>query len=123
MKYLLALLLILPVSSWAKTETYSCLYSSFSNGQIIKKTMDPSPMNFITDDSVGKAYMMMERDKSVRELQLYVRKMYVAFLEITPTGNLVTTTIDSKLNVVHSRNVVIEGKLGVTQFYGKCTKH
>ncbi len=44
----------------------------------------------------------------------------IAFLEVTATGNLMTTTIDSNGVSAHSRHTVAMGELLASQFYGTC---
>ena len=44
----------------------------------------------------------------------------LTFLEITPIGNISTTTIDAKGNSVHSRNIVLSDGLIPSQYYGTC---
>lgn len=42
------------------------------------------------------------------------------FIEVTPTGAVMTTTIDNEGATVHSRHTVILGNLSPSQHYGNC---
>ena len=47
----------------------------------------------------------------------------ISFIEITGLGNVMSTTIDKKMNSVHSRNSVgFSGELIPSQYYGSCVK-
>ena len=118
MKYLLTILLLLPVNVMAETTNYSCNYTSYSNIEGNHKVKDKFELNFIIDRTTGKSYLLGNAGSSeVRALESEDR---IAFLEVTTTGNLMTTTIDSKLNSVHSRNTVMLGEIIPSQYYGEC---
>ena len=44
----------------------------------------------------------------------------LSFMEITPSGGIITTTVDMHGDAVYSRNIIIQGKLIPNQCYGKC---
>ena len=44
----------------------------------------------------------------------------VTFVEVTPSGNVMTTTIARDGAAVHSRNAIIGGELSPSQYYGTC---
>lgn len=54
------------------------------------------------------------------EVKMLISELGFTFIEITGAGNVITTTIDSAGDSVHSRNTVIGGKLVPTQYYGNC---
>ena len=118
MKYLLAFLLLLPISVIAETTNYSCNYTSYSDNEGNHKVKDKFELNFIVDSATGKSYLLGNAGSS--EVKALEAEDRVAFLEITATGNIMSTAIDSKLNSVHSRNTIMYGELLPSQYYGKC---
>lgn len=118
MRYLLIFLLLLPICAIAETVNYSCNYTSYSDSKGNHKVKDKFELNFIIDRATGKSYLLGNAGSS--EVQLIESKDRVAFLELTDTGNIMSTAIDSKLDSVHSRNTVMFGELLPSQYYGKC---
>lgn len=118
MKYLLSFLLLLPISVVAEITNYSCNYTSYSNSEGNHKVEDKFELNFIVDHTTGKNYLLGNAGSS--EVKVLESQDRIAFLEITDTGNFMSTAIDSKLNSVHSRNTVMFGELLPSQYYGKC---
>jgi len=70
-------------------------------------------------DSKNKAYM--KGNVGVAEVTPSAQLGGVSFIEKTPAGNIMLTTIDNNGNAVHSRHTVIFGELVPSQSYGKCT--
>lgn len=118
MKYLLPLLALFPICVMAETTNYSCNYTSYSNSEGNHKVKDKFELNFIIDSKTNKSYLLGNAGSS--EVKVLESKDRVAFLEVTATGNIMTTAIDSKLNSVHSRNTIIRSELLPSQYYGKC---
>ncbi len=118
MKLICILLLFIPVISFAGTSTYICNYTSFSDHEGNHKVKKQFKLNFIVDEKINKSYMLGNNGSS--EIKLIKSKGQLAFIELTTTGNIMTTSIDSKLKSVHSRNTVIFGELLPSQYYGKC---
>ena len=118
MKYSLIFMLLLPMSALAETVNYSCNYTSYSDSEGNHKVKDKFELNFIIDRATGKSYLLGNVGSS--EVKALESKDRVAFFEITATGNIMTTAIDSKLNSVHSRNTIMYGELLPSQYYGKC---
>jgi len=110
-------LLLFPTIVLANTTTYSCNYTSYSNKEGNHKVKEKFELNFIVD-STGKSYMLGNNGSS--EVKSLKSKNQIAFLEITTSGNIMTTAIDSSLKSVHSRNSVMFGKMIPSQYYGKC---
>ena len=103
----------------ASTITFVCNYDSYSNEEGNHKAEEGFVLTFIVDTENGKAYMVGNQgSEEVTAIQNKIGGM--AFIEVTGTGNVMTTAIDTKGNSVHSRNTSIAGELLPSQYYGKC---
>lgn len=117
-KWFLLVLFCMPVLVFAEPTTYSCNYTTTSDQEGNHKIKEKFELNFIVDKAAGKSYLLGNNGSA--EVQLLESKDQLAFFEVTATGNIMTTAIDSKLNSVHSRNTVMFGELLPSQYYGKC---
>ncbi|MBZ0105158.1 MAG: hypothetical protein K8H84_05965 [Sulfuricella denitrificans] len=118
MKLAAFLLLLLPALAFADTTTYSCNYTRYSDQEGGHKVKEKFELNFIVDKAAGKSYLLGNNGST--EVKLIESSDQLAFLEVTSTGNIMTTAIDRKLNSVHSRNSVMFGEMLPSQYYGKC---
>ena len=118
MKYLLCIMLIIPVCAIAVTTNYKCSYTSYSDQEGNHKVKEIFEINFIVDRATGKSYMLGNTGSS--EVKALESKDRIAFIEVTVSGNIMTTAIDSKHNSVHSRNTIMFGELSPSQYYGEC---
>ena len=118
MRYLIIFMLLIPIRVIAETVNYSCNYTSYSDSEGNHKVKDNFELNFIIDRATGKSYLLGNAGSS--EVKSFESEDRVTFIEVTPTGNIMSTAIDSKLNSVHSRNTIIFGELLPSQYYGKC---
>lgn len=118
MKFITMLLFLLPTISFANTSTYVCNYSSYSDQEGNHKVKKKFELNFIVDKKADKSYMLGNNGST--EIKLIKSSDQLAFIEITATGNIMSTSIDSKLNSVHSRNSVMFGEMLPSQYYGIC---
>jgi len=46
----------------------------------------------------------------------------LAFVEMIDGGKVLTTSIDEAGKSVHSRNIILEGRISPSQYYGTCSK-
>ena len=118
MKLLAIILMLIPSVAFGETITYICDYSSYSDVEGNHKVKEKFVLNFIVDSKTEKGYLLGNQGSS--EVTVLQTEDKISFLEVTGTGNLMTTAIDSKSNSVHSRNTVILGDLMPSQYYGKC---
>lgn len=118
MKLIVYLLLLLPSITFADTTTYSCNYTSYSDRKGNHKVKEIFEINFIVDKAAGKSYIL--GNNGIAEVKLLESSDQLAFFEVTASGNVMTTAIDSKLDSVHSRNSVVFGEMLPSQYYGKC---
>lgn len=123
MKSILIVFLILfcmPIITYGANKTIICNYYSYSDENGNHKLKDKLVLTFIIDKIKGAAYVIGRKGKDrVRVIPSGVRGS-MSFIEITGTGNVITTAIDSKGESVHSRNIFINGKIIPTQCYGQC---
>ena len=80
-------------------------------------------IDFVVTEKFKKGIMIGNNGSSdVQIIPIFQDEEFrgLTFLEITPVGNISTSTIDGKGNSVHSRNIVLSGGLVPTQYYGTC---
>jgi len=113
------LLLFIP-SAFCETETIICQYPTYSNREGNHTNKEKFILTFIIDKENGKAYILGNVGSD--EVLMVSKKTGdgFTFIEVTPAGNVMTTTVDSKGGTVHSRNTVIDGELVPGQYYGTC---
>lgn len=100
------------------TTTFVCSYPSYSNEEGNHRTKGQFTLTFVVDSSKGTAYVIGEEGSA--EVKMIAEKDAVTFIEVTPGGNVMTTTITANGQSVHSRNTVIAGKIVPSQNYGHC---
>ena len=115
----LTMLLTIPVTAFSETRTYTCIYPSYSDGNRIQKVKREFKLIFIVDSSKKTAHLVGSMGSTEVSASPVIGGGFT-FIEITEGGNVMTTSIDSKLKSVHSRNVIIDGWLIPTQYYGVC---
>ena len=118
MKLLIFLTLMLPMLAIAETTNYSCNYTSYSDKDGNHKVKNKFELNFILDRATNKSYLLGNNGSA--EVKAFETEGQIAFIELTASGNVMTTAVDSKLNSVHSRNSVMFGEMIPSQYYGKC---
>lgn len=98
-------------------ETYECKYTSYSNQSgAHEQALD---LVFLIDKDANKGYIVGNNGS---EEVAYVDGRGLAFIEVTDTGNVMTTAIDQNMKSVHSRNTVLESGLVPSQYYGECVR-
>lgn len=119
MKYLVwvTLLMLAPLPALADTVTFICSYTHFASPEGLEKVKD-FKLTFVVDQDAKKSYIVGNNGSS--EVQPVTAVEGVTFIETTAVGNVMTTTIDSKLVSVHSRHSILLGELLPSQYYGTC---
>jgi hypothetical protein len=127
MKAILAVLLILSASgisappAFSETITYTCQYATFSNEKGLHKVTDEFKLVFVIDTSKEKAHLITTRGKfSVDMLPSPGGGM--TLIEMIDGGKVLSTSIDKYGKSVHSRNIILEGQISPSQYYGTCSK-
>jgi hypothetical protein len=112
-------LLFIP-SAYCDTETLVCQYPTYSDQDGNHPVKEKFIQTLIIDKENGKAYVLGNQGSD--EVLMIKNKAggRFTFMEVTPAGNVMTTTVDSKGNSVQSRNSVMFGELVPTQYYGRC---
>ncbi len=118
MKFLIFIIFMIPMLATAKTTNYFCNYTSYSDQNGNHKVKSKFELNFIVDRATDKSYLLGSNGSA--EVKAFETKDQIAFVELTASGNVMSTAIDSKLNTVHSRNSVMFGEMIPSQYYGKC---
>jgi hypothetical protein len=112
--------LIAPVSASTSIFTYSCSFSNFSSPSGLETSNPPFDMLFLVDQSKDKAYL--KGNQGSAEVILIYNSYGWSFIEITGTGNVMSTTINLFGDAVHSRHSIVDSKILPSQYYGKCEK-
>lgn len=120
MKYILFVFTLLSLSAHTETITYECSFSTFSDGEGFHKTKKPLMLTYLIDGESKKSYLIGNAGSS--KVTPVTGDNQISFIEITGTGNVMTTTVAGDLNAVHSRNLVMSNQLIPSQYFGKCSE-
>ena len=116
--YLVIFVLLLSSAAYAEVVEYSCDYIKYSNPEGVHNVDGGFKLVFMIDKGTGKSFI--RGNSGVEEVAAIPGVDRISFIEVTSTGNIMTTAIDQKLASVHSRNTIIMGELSPSQYYGKC---
>lgn len=110
-----------PPSALGETVTYTCQYESYSNEKGLHKVQDEFKLVFIVDNLKGTAQQVTDRGKFAIEM-LPAPNGGMTLVEIIDGGKVLSTSIDQSGRSVHSRNILLEGHVAPSQYYGRCSK-
>ena len=122
------LMVFLSVFSFAadtKQTTFACEFTTYATEKGTFKG-DPVRFTIVSNDANG-TYTLKGTSGQSRGNIIRGDKG-LSFIKVTNLGNITTTTItyvppfDKDQKAVHSRNVLTEGKLLASQYYGTCHK-
>jgi hypothetical protein len=102
----------------ADTVTINCDYRYYSDKDGHYPVDGEFKLTFLYDKENDQAYIMGNNGSS--RVTHFRQSDSMSFVEVTGTGNVMTTTIAEDLSSVHSRNSVMFGKLLASQYYGSC---
>ena len=114
----LGVLLLAPSIASADTVSITCTYELMASNEGMTQPED-FVLRFLMDGETGKAYMMGNNGSTEVEMILNSGEAWT-FVEMTDTGNVMTTTVTVSGDSVHSRNSVLFGELVPSQYYGTC---
>jgi hypothetical protein len=122
--YGIVLLLIIAVMTSApacgEPLTYTCRYETYSNEKGLHKVQDEFKLVFVVDASKGSAQQLTDRGKFDVEMMPALHGG-MTLVELIDGGKVLTTSIDKSGRSVHSRNIIVEGHIAPSQYYGKCS--
>ena len=119
-KLLTLALCLLPATVVAATDTFVCEYPKYSDKSGNQKVKDKFSLTFVVDRPKGTAYIIGNQGSA--QVKMIARENGMAFIEITDSGNVMTTAITSNGESVHSRNTVIIDSIVASQYYGRCVQ-
>jgi hypothetical protein len=111
--------LFLPKVAFCETDTFACIYKTYSDETGLHEAKKQFKLIFIIDSAKETAYMIGNQGSTDVTL-FHSGEGGISFVEVTPAGNIMTTTIDSKGTSVHSRNTVFGSEIVPSQYYGEC---
>jgi hypothetical protein len=118
---LLSFLSITPAPAWSETVTYTCRYETYSNEKGLHKVMDDFKLVFVVDTSKDAAHLVSSKGKFSVEM-LPAPNGGMTLVEMVDGGKVLSTSIDKSGKSVHSRNIILEGQISPSQYYGACSK-
>jgi hypothetical protein len=121
---LLALVVLATVTAGvarAETVTYTCTYETYSNEKGVQKVQDTFKLVFTLDTIKETAQSIGPRGPLNVDL-LYSPEGGLTFVEAVDGGKVLVTSIDRAENSVHSRNIILQGRVSPSQYYGTCSK-
>ncbi len=127
MKVMLAVLSLIGLAVFpaaaagAETVTYTCTYDSYSNEKGLHKVQDAFKLVFTVDKTRETARSVGPNGPIDVEL-LYSPEGGLTFVEAIEGGKVLVTSIDRQEKSVHSRNIILQGRVASSQYYGSCSK-
>ncbi len=118
---LAAFLCLVPIPALCDTITYACQYQSYSDKKGNHKMPEEFKLVFAVDTAKETAKTIGSKGSFDVEM-LYSPSGGMTFIEMIDGGKVLTTTIDPSGKSVHSRNIIVEGEILPSQYYGTCSK-
>jgi hypothetical protein len=118
---LAAVLTMRPASASGEMVTYTCQYESYSNQKGLHKVQDDFKLVFVVDTSKGTAQQVSDRGKFDVEM-MPAPNGGMTLVEMIDGGKILSTSIDQSGRSAHSRNIILEGHIAPSQYYGRCSK-
>ena len=115
-----AAMLLVATGANAETVGYHCKYPTFSDQDGSHKVgKEGLSLTFIADMDKWKAYLIGNVGASEVMMQ-YNTDIGISFIEVTKSGNVMTTTIDRNMRSAHSRHYILFSDFFPSQHYGRC---
>jgi hypothetical protein len=117
------LLALAPTHGFCDSVTYTCHYPTYADDKGVHNSADNLKLVFIVDSVTETAKIGGSDGRSdVNVDMIYSPSGGMAFIEKKGGADVLTTSIDKHGRSVHSRNVIVDGQISPTQYYGRCTK-
>jgi hypothetical protein len=116
-----AFICLTPIPARCDTVTYTCHYQSYSDKKGNHKMQEDFKLVF-TVDTVKETAKTVGSKGSFDVEMLHSASGGMTFIEMIDGGKVLTTTIDPSGKSVHSRNIIVEGEIFPSQYYGTCSK-
>ncbi|MEY3090054.1 MAG: hypothetical protein RL113_370 [Pseudomonadota bacterium] len=104
--------------------TFTCEFTQVATEKG-NHTSEPLRFTVVTHDANG-TYTLKSNGSSIFMGNTIKGSAGMTFVQVTKMGNITTTTmtqtppLDGEQKAVHSRNVIVDGKLIASQYYGNC---
>ena len=115
-----SLCLFIPSQVFAGPVNFVCHYPVFSNESGMKKYSKHFQLKIYYDPATSQAKLIGDGGTAKLKPVLNKDKTAITFIEVTPSGNVMTITIDTTSKSVYSRNATVNGQLVASQSYGSC---
>ena len=112
-----AFVCLTPIPALCDTMTYTCHYQSYSDRKGNHKMAEDFKLVFTVDTSKETAKTIGSKGTFDVEM-LWGHDVH----RDDRRGKVLTTTIDPSGKSVHSRNIIVEGEILPSQYYGTCSK-
>ena len=112
---------LLPSPALSETVTYTCRYESYSDEKGLHKVPEEFKLIFVVDTGKETAQVVGDKGKFSVDM-LPAEKGGLTFVEMVDGGKVLTTSIDENGKSAHSRNIILEGRVSPSQYYGTCSK-
>jgi hypothetical protein len=117
------LLALAPTHGRCDSVTYTCRYPTYADDKGVHDSEDNLKLVFIVDSVMETAKTGGSDGRSdVNVDMIYSPSGGMAFIEKKSGADVLTTSIDRHGRSAHSRNVIVDGQISPTQYYGRCTK-
>ncbi len=122
---LLVLFSVFGFANENKHTTFSCEFTTYAT---VKGSFRDDVMKFtiVTNDNNGT--FTMKKNNGVSQGKTIRGDKGLSFIEVTELGNITTTTmaslppVEDEQKAVHSKNMLVGGKLLASQYYGTCQR-
>ena len=103
------------------TVTYTCRYDTYSNPKGMHDVKEEFKLAFEVDSDKQTAQIVTDKGKFNVDM-LPSLSGGMTFVEVIDGSKVLTTSIDVAGKSVHSRNIILEGRISPSQYYGTCSK-
>lgn len=121
--FLMVLVSVFGFAADTKQTTFACEFNTYATEKGTFKG-DPVRFTIVSNDTNGT--YTLKGTKGQSRGNIIRGDKGLSFIKVTNLGNITTTTItyappfDKDQKAVHSRNILTEGKLLASQYYGTC---